>query len=220
MNGKYSRILESYVKEYSPYTDIILIAHVQSPRGHFNNNQIQCDTTERFSIEEFHEIYQGIVSAGFYIQSVYFNELDFISDYIEHSNRFKHCLVYNLARNGLGNNKKTIIPSFCELNGIPYTTSSSLTCALCRNKYYFSTILKAHNIPVPQSWLLDNAGNWADGSPTEGQIVICKPLSESASQGINEQSIFSASSSKFESLKSESYIIQSYIKGAECEVWC
>ena len=218
MNKEFRTTLEAYVKEYSPYVNIILIAHVQAPRGHLNEHQIQCETTERFSIEEFHEIYQGIVSAGFYIQSVYFNELDFISDYIEHSNRFKNCLVYNLARNGLGDNKKTIIPAFCELNGIPYTTSSSLTCALCRNKYYFSTLLETHNIPVPQSWLLDEKGNWSKESPQANEMIICKPASESASQGINENSIFPASESKFESLKSGNYIIQSYIEGDECEV--
>lgn len=208
----------SYLKKYSPYINIILIAHVESPRGHLNTNQIQCDVTERFSVEEFHEIYQGIVSAGFYIQSVYFNELDFISEYIEHSNRFANCLVYNLARNGLGDNKKTIIPAFCELNGIPYTTSSSLTCALCRNKYYFSTLLHAHGIPVPQSWFLSNDGNWLNGFPLPDERIICKPASESASQGITEQSIFVASDSKFKTLKSENYIIQSYIEGEECEV--
>lgn len=218
VNKEYVKKNESYVEKYSPYINIILIAHVQAPRGYLNSNQIQCDTTERFSVEEFHEIYQGIVSAGFYIQSVYFNELDFISDYIEHSNRFTNCLVYNLARNGLGDNKKTIIPAFCELNNIPYTTSASLTCALCRNKYYFSTLLQAHNIPVPQSWLLNDTGKWVHDAPRQGIPVICKPSSESASQGINEHSVFAASDSKFKTLKPENYIIQSYIEGEECEV--
>lgn len=54
--------------------NIILLAHVQQPRGYVNNGQLQCSETERFSIEEFNEIYQGIVSAGYYIQSVYYNE--------------------------------------------------------------------------------------------------------------------------------------------------
>ena len=218
MDREYDKKDESYVKKYSPYINIILIAHVQSPRGYRNTHQIQCDTTERFSVEEFHEIYQGIVSAGFYIQSVYFNELDFIADYVEHPNRFDNCLVYNLARNGLGDNKKTIIPAFCELNNIPYTTSASLTCALCRNKYYFSTLLQAHNIPVPQSWLLNASGKWVHDAPRQGTPVICKPSSESASQGINEHSIFDASNSKFKALKPENYIVQSYIEGKECEV--
>lgn len=198
--------------------NIILLAHVQQPRGSINIAQLQCSKTERFSIEEFYEIYQGIVDAGYYIQAVYYNELDFISDFMEHPERFKHCLIYNLARNGLGNNKKTVIPAFCELVGLKYSTSSSLTCALCRNKYYFTTLIRSHNIPVPQSWLLNNNGEWEKDSPPDGLRVICKPVSESASQGVTQAGIFDASPSMFKRYRGTQYIVQEYIEGAECEV--
>ncbi len=198
--------------------NIVLLVHVQQPRGYINNAQLQCSETERFSIEEFNEIYQGIVTAGYYIHSIYYNEIDFISDFIKHPDRFRNCLIYNLARNGLGDNKKTIIPAFCELVGLNYTTSSSLTCALCRNKYYFTTLFRSHNIPVPQSWLLNSDGTWTNGAPLDGTQVICKPCSESASQGINESGIFYASSDKFEQFYGTPHIVQEYIDGEECEV--
>ena len=41
MNKEFRTTLEAYVKEYSPYVNIILIAHVQAPRGHLNEHQIQ-----------------------------------------------------------------------------------------------------------------------------------------------------------------------------------
>ena len=198
--------------------NIILLAHVQPPRGYVNHEQLQCNITEHFSVEEFNEIYQGIVTAGYYIQAVYYNELDFISDFTEHPHRFEHCLIYNLARNGIGDSKKTLIPAFCELVGLNYTTSSSLSCALCRNKYYFSTLLHAHNILVPQSWLLTREGNWINGAPSNGMQVICKPCSESASQGIDESSVFEASPQQFNKLYGTQYIVQEYIDGEECEV--
>ena len=44
---------------------IILLAHVQQPRGYINNSQLQCSETERFSIEEFNEIYQVIIPGLF-----------------------------------------------------------------------------------------------------------------------------------------------------------
>lgn len=198
--------------------NIILIAHVQQPRGYINNSQIQCSKTERFSVEEFYEIYSGIISAGYFVQSVYYNELDFISDFVKNPINFQNCLIYNLARNGLGDNKKTIIPSFCELVGLKYSTSSSLSCALCRNKYYFTTLFNAHNIEVPKSWLLSKNGEWVNGSPANGQLVICKPCSESASQGINKNSIFNASPDKFNKYFGTECIIQEYIDGIECEV--
>lgn len=198
--------------------NIVLLAHVQEPRGHINQEQIQCAETERFSIDEFNEIYQGIVSAGYYIQAVYFNELDFIADFIEHPNHFEYCLIYNLARNGLRTNKKVLIPAFCELINLNYVTSSSLSCALCRNKYYFSTLLMNHGIPVPKSWFLTEAGSWLHDAPADKTNVICKPAAGSASQGVTDAGIFSASQSMFKRLKGASYIVQEYIDGSECEV--
>lgn len=199
-------------------SNVVLIAHVREPLGHVNTAQLQCSQTERFSIEEFNEIYQGIVTAGYFVQAIYFNELDFINDYIEHPDRFKSSLIYTLARNGLGDNKKTIIPSFCELLGLRYTTSPSLSCALARNKYYFSTLLNAHKLPVPKSWLLTDKGDWINGAPKDGTKVICKPASESASQGISESMILTTSAEMGSRLLGASYIVQEYIEGSECEV--
>lgn len=206
------------VLNYANTINVILLAHVQQPRGYRNPDQLQCSETERFSVEEFNEIYQGIVSAGYYIQAVYFNELDFISEYTAHPKHFNNCLIYNLARNGLGDNKKTIIPAFCELVGLKYSTSSSLSCAMCRNKYYFSTLLHTHDIPVPQSWLLSSTGAWLNGAPADDTCVICKPSSESASQGISTTSIFPATENAFKKIPAAEYIVQSYIDGEECEV--
>lgn len=198
--------------------NVVLIAHVREPRGHLNTAQLQCSETERFSIEEFNEIYQGVVAAGYFVQAIYFNEIDFINDYVEHPDRFKNSLIYTLARNGLGDNKKTIIPSFCELLGIRYTTSPSLSCALARNKYYFSTLFDAHNVPVPKSWLYSDTGNWINGAPKVGRKLIYKPASESASQGINESQIITVSAELERKLTGSSYIVQEYIEGYECEV--
>ena len=198
--------------------NIILLAHVQEPRGHVNKMQLQCNETERFSIEEFNEIYQGIVSAGYFIQAVYYNELDFISDYIQHAEYFENSIIYNLARNGYGDNKKTFIPAFCELTGLNYTCSSSLSCAFSRNKYYFTNLFRTHGIPSPESWMLTANGEWLTTPPPSGLKVICKPCSESASQGINESKIFTVTPDAFQDLIGTQYIIQEYIDGEECEV--
>lgn len=198
--------------------NIVLIAHVCEPRGYENIDQLQCSETERFSINEFNEIYQGIVSAGYFIQSIYYNEIDFINDYLEHPKRYKNSLIYTLARNGFGDNKKTIIPSFCELVGLRYTSSSSLSCALARNKYYFSTLFCAHNIPVPKSWLHTEKGLWISSAPDKGTKVICKPTSESASQGVNESKIIDFSIEQYSNRANKNEIVQEFIEGFECEV--
>ncbi len=198
--------------------NIVLIAHVREPRGRMNAAQLQCSETERFSIDEFNEIYQGIVASGYFVQAIYFNEIDFINDYIEHPDHYQNSLIYTLARNGLGDNKKTIIPSFCELLRLRYTTSPSLSCALARNKYYFSTLFKAHDVPVPKSWLYTDKETWINGAPENGTKVICKPASESASQGISESKIITVTPELDANLLGTNYIVQEYIEGSECEV--
>ena len=197
---------------------VILIAHVHEPRGYKNPSQLQCATTERFSVEEFNEIYQGIVAAGFYIQRVYFNELDFILDYTQFPSQFQNCMIYTLARNGLGDNKKTVIPALCELVGLPYSCSASLSCALCRNKYHFSTLLRAHGISVPESWLYTTTHGWENGSPPNGTQIICKPCAESASQGVSSAGVVIVPDEQWTPAGGKDCLVQEYIDGAECEV--
>ncbi len=196
--------------------NIILVAHVFEPRGILNEEQIQCSQTERFSVEEFNEIYQGIVNAGFFISQTFFNELDLINEYLQNPKRFKDCVIYNLARNGVGNNKKAILPAFCELVGLCYTSSSSFSCSLCRNKYYFSKLLEAHNIPVPKTWMQVQNGKWLETPPPNNTIVIYKPFNESASQGITIKNIIKYTGQEMG--KGSGSLVQEYISGYECEV--
>ena len=102
--------------------------------------------------------------------------------------------------------------------GLRYTTSSSLSCALARNKYYFSSLFNAHNVPVPKSWLYTENKTWLNGTPETGTKVICKPSSESASQGISESKIIEFSTEQSVNLSSASHIVQEYVDGFECEV--
>ena len=196
--------------------NVILVAHVFEPRGTLNLKQLQCSSAERFTIEEFNEIYQGIVNAGFFISQTFFNELDFIEEYFQNPTHFRNCVVYNLARNGIGNNKKAIIPAFCELVGLCCTSSSSFSCALCRNKYYFTKLLESHNVPVPKTWMQLQDGQWLNGSPSNDMVVIYKPCSESASQGISSENVVKYPNQ--EKYKGRESLVQEYISGYECEV--
>lgn len=196
--------------------NIVLLAHVLGPRGYTNVNQIQCSEHERFSVKEFDEIYRGIVNAGFYISNVYFNELDFVQSFSADKSSHKNDLIYNLTRNGVGNDKKVIVPAFCDLINLKYTSSSAFSCSLCRNKYLFSKILEINNLPVPRTWLKRGDNSWLNGVPPEGLMVIAKPCSESASQGISECSVFNFS--KNNPILCKEVLIQEYIEGYECEI--
>lgn len=204
--------------------NVILIAHVDAPRGIKNSFQIQCSPNEFFRLNEFNSIYRGIVDAGFFIQNVFFNELDFIEDFIYHKSKYdNNTIIFSLARNGIDLNRKTIIPSFCDLTSIQYTTSGAFGCALARSKEYISTLLMANNISTPRIWkyFLNNKGD--SPLPPDDTKVIVKLIAASASQGISMSSIGSIHELKnklptIASLYDSDLILQEYIDGFECEV--
>lgn len=211
-------ILKEILKENQDkkILDIILIAHVRNPKGTDNFNQLQCTETEKFSIDEFYEIYSGIVNAGYFIKRVFYNELDFIENYINSKKEYSNVIIFNLARNGKDENKKTIIPSFCDLVNLPYTTSGSFTNSLARNKILFSELLNINKLPTPKSYYTIK-----DIIQESSQVqMIKKPLFESASQGIDNTSIKEIEDIKKmqNNLEDNNCFYQEFIEGIECEV--
>jgi hypothetical protein len=55
------------LRKYYYSLDVVLVAHVLEPRGHDNLMQLNCSETEHFTLQEFDEIYKGIIDAGFFI---------------------------------------------------------------------------------------------------------------------------------------------------------
>lgn len=208
------RDITNTLDNYKNNLDIVLVAHVLTPRGYDNPLQLNCSPTEHFTAEEFNEIYTGIVNAGFFIRLVFFNELDFIKNITANSADYKKSVVFNLCRNGLGSNKKTVVPALCDLLGVVYTSSGAGACALARNKLLFSSLLLANGQPCPVSGKA--YGDFANRLPDMAQ-VIRKPIYESASQGIGNKSLYTVSELKTHPLH-QNIMFQEYINGFECEV--
>ncbi|MGX8851484.1 hypothetical protein [Amedibacillus sp. YH-ame10] len=197
--------------------DIVLISHVREPRGYDNPIQLTCSRTEKFSTSEFYEIYKGIVDAGYFIKTVYYNELDFIEEFIKKPSKFNKSLIFNLARNGIHNDKKTLVPAFCDMVSLPYTTSSSFACSMARNKLFFSHYLNSFDIKTPKIWESKSELIFATHEISNIK-VLKKPMSESASQGIDVNSILSSSEINTNMDFDIDYLYQEYIDGYECEV--
>lgn len=199
---------------YRDKIDIVLVAHVLTPRGYNNPLQINCSDTEHFTLQEFNEIYTGIVAAGFFIRLAFFNELDFIKDITSKMDDYKNTVVFNLCRNGLGPNKKTVVPAICDLLGVIYTSSGAGSCSLARNKWLFSTLLNTFSIPTPVT-----GKSYTDFITrlSHDCKIIQKPIYESASQGISDNNISTVM--QLEAIPQVTSIMyQEYIDGFECEV--
>ena len=202
---------DNLIKSIIDTISIVIVAHVLNPRGYTCAKQINCSELEQFTVQEFNEIYQGLVKAGFFVEKVFFSEIEFIQDVLKEPDKYSSTVVFNLCRNGIGMNKKTAIPSVCDLLGILYTSSGAGQCAIARNKMLFTTILDANNIRVPISSL------WIDEISTRlpnTAMVICKPNNESASQGIDDESI----GPLYKIKNRKDILVQEFIDGYECEV--
>lgn len=181
--------------------------------------------TEYFTEFEYNRMLSSIRENGYNVQ-VFFNELDFI-EYIINKTTVEtrnNILVFNLARNGKGLCKKSLIPSFCETLGIKATGSNAYMTCLGRHKFHYNSILLYNGVEAAKSWLYTKDG-WLNGiEPPENLIVIAKPTYESASRGVRADSIFIYDNSKINQIKAlsnefeQDIIVQEFIKGYEVQV--
>ncbi len=207
--------------------DVYVIADAQAQTVKESDNRIHhADESEFFSRREFAEI----ASALFYVFGfvrVFYSEISFIEYFIHNKINPRDCIVYNLARDGNRQGKKSLIPSFCDLYHIKYTGSDAFVISLLRNKAVFTDILSAHHIDVPISTIF---------SPTKGDVaevcallngreIIIKNVHESASIGLttNCKMLFSPQTyEKFFQVAAvvnpKQVLIQEFIDGIECEV--
>ncbi len=172
---------------------------------------------EFFSENEFKEITHYIRKLNFNTTNI-FNEIEFIEQYIS---KYKddEIIVFNLARNGIKEGKKSLIPSFCDLLNIAYTGSNAFTISLCRNKYIYSMFL-VNFIPehIPKTYKIScKIQNF--NFPKFGKFIV-KPIAESGSIGVSNVLDFSKYQdlAKINHINNQPMLLQQYLNGDEYEV--
>lgn len=178
--------------------------------------------TEYLSENEFEQIVN--LFSQIKINTEYFlNEDEFINFYFKIPQyRQKKLIVYNAAQSGTGAGRKSLIPAFCNLHNIICTGSDAYVVSLCRHKYHVNKILASAGIAVPQTYLYSD--KWAmDSSPGSNEKIILKPIYESASIGIDSNSVIEYTPSldktilkRVKELK-QPFIAQKFITGYEVE---
>ena len=184
---------------------------------------------EFFSKAEFAQILSAITSIFGYVHT-FFSETEFICYVLENIDILKaeSTLVYNFARDGVKEGKKSLIPAFCDLYGLKYTGSNAFVISLLRNKFIFTRLLGACAIPVPHTYKFNARINQFDTQVSGGRYII-KSISQSASHLMSRENIVSAKSPEELHCIVDQYcqknklidvLIQEYIEGIEneCEV--
>lgn len=206
--------------------DVYIVADIQNRTEKIGSEQIlHADNTEFFSRTEFAEITSAIFFDFGFVR-VFYSEFEFIKYILEKEINHNECIVYNFARDGRANGKKSLIPAFCDLLNIKYTGSDAFVISLLRNKYIYTEFLEKNGIPVPQSKIFSDANDFSQILEVfSEQYIIAKNKYESASIGLSSSNIFCVQKNSLENfsfllqtMKTDSLLVQKYIEGIECEV--
>lgn len=215
-------IIESYSNRFYGGL-IVLIANVYGQTRFLSSKSIDIEA-EFFTENEFDYILRSLKDCGYDVLC-YFDENLFIQDYL--ANKFNgEFLVFNLARNGYGISKKSLIPTFCDLNSVKYTASNGYACSLSRQKYHVNLLIRDLGLNYLKSFVYKNE-RFIKEPPVNSSIkYIVKPLFESASQGIFDDSIYTGGNSKefnyfvnkkYHELNCSPLLIQEFIEGYEAK---
>ena len=222
--------IKDYIKEIvaMPSADIhvLFVANVVNKTSIKDfRNTADSIITEYFTEDEYNQMLLAIRKNGYDV-NVFFDEDEFIKFVIKYENNtiLSRCVVFNLARNGSGLCKKSLIPSFCDVYKLPSTGSNAYMTCLGRHKFHYNAILKQNGINAVNSWLYTSSG-WLGGTePPLNRKLIAKPTYESASRGVRESSVFKYNAESVGLLNSlynefeQDIIVQEFVSGYEVQV--
>ncbi|MGJ5814475.1 hypothetical protein [Paludibaculum fermentans] len=218
--GRRVRVAEAL----QPAVGVVLVANIQGRTEPFGDYEGDSVISEFLTNRELDQFIGSFEDAGIYCEVVIDEEgfLNWLADGVSSFPR-RVALVYNLAQNGTGPARLSLVPGLCRLRGLPLIDSDAYAVSLARHKFHSCAILRHFGLPVANSWLFTSRG-WLPDRPPQGLRVIAKPTYESASIGIDATSTFSvdASSDKYLAERARIYrqplTVQEFINGFEVEV--
>ena len=226
MLHKFANIKKQLISCNHDYS-IILVANVREKTTGFQDYQGTSVISEFLTLAQYELIIETIRNIGFEVTS-YFDENEFIKDCISNNyfkNIRKQVIVINTAQKGTAVGRKSLIPAFCDLNGLWHSNSNAYIVSLTRNKYHCDSILKANGFPVTEEyWYFPETGWFLGQHPVIGEKVIAKLNGETSSIGMSTDNIFEYDITKDAFIKNmalsynQPVIIQSFIEGFEVEV--
>jgi D-alanine-D-alanine ligase len=181
--------LASRVLEKAPELELLFITNIWDgdladfgPNGLLNAGQY-------YSRRQADEIIRTFQDLGLTV-TPFFDELSFfqsVTDQERDSGRLR--VVYTTAEGGTGSGRRALIPAMCSFLGLPVLNSGAHACSLARHKFHANAVLRRLGVRVPEAWKFADGG-WAGGyCPPIGSRVIVKPMWESQSIGVADDSV-------------------------------
>jgi len=210
-------------KAVSSSTAVTVVANLKEREP----NDVHDVQTEYLNQNELDEITSGFREAGYHTDA-FIDEIEFVkwlSAGRWRSSGYRCHAVYSLAQRGTSAGRHAFVPAAASLVGMTLLTSDPYFDCLCHHKFHASTLLQSAGLNVPRTWLFDARTGWANSrEPDAGLRVIAKPNFESASVGVEKDSVFDFGGdevlrlSKLAEALQQSILVQEFISGWEIEV--
>jgi D-alanine-D-alanine ligase len=203
---------------------VVLVANVKGRTQPIDDYDGDSIITEFLSSVELDDLLAAFEQADVYCESVV-DEEGFLDWLRERRPTFPRQipLVYNLAQNGIGPARLALVPGLCRLHGLRLLDSDGYSVTMSHHKFHTSAILKYFGLPAARSWWFTAEGWWPE-PPPRGLRLIAKPTHDSASIGIDKDSVFTMNDGVNTQLErrlelyKQSLTVQEFISGFEVEV--
>lgn len=136
------------------------------------------------------EIIRSLQELGLTVES-YFSELDLVRALVDPAPQgdTRPRVVYSTAEGGSGSGRRALIPSLCNLMGIPILNCGAHASSMVRHKFHAFSVLRRVGVRVPDTWQFAD-GRWTGAlAPAPGARVIVKPVYESMGIGVGDDSV-------------------------------
>ena len=190
-----------------------------------NSGEIGDRFSEFFSLSELEQVLKCFQSLGIYTE-VFFETNALFSKLLSlDADKLTDIIVFeHTESNGICAGD-SLIPAFCETNGIKHIGPSPYINALLSNKFHWSTLLRNYEFDIPESFLYQYQKKWlANCKPQEGELIFIKPNSGYSSIGVDclskchmNQDTYELLDKKVEKYQQD-FIVQRFIGGVEYEV--
>lgn len=211
-------------KKLTEYTVFIVCNLKKENSVEISNYENFNIATEYLSDSEFHEVLSLFKQCNLHEIKIFDNEISFIKFILKNINKIdkSRTIVYNSAQSGTGVGRKSLIPSFCNLEQLLCTGSNAYVVSLCRHKYHINKLLYNAGFSVPSTYIYYH--DWLfNEEPDYNKKYLLKPIYESASIGIDKNSLIDYNTNSIQLLKnkvselSQPIIAQEFIPGYEIE---
>jgi D-alanine-D-alanine ligase len=204
---------------------VVLVVNVKDRTQPIDDYEGDSIITEFFSATELDTLVGYFETAGIYCEVV-FDEQGFLVWIAERRKAFprRHVLVFNLAQNGTGPARFSLVAGICRLYALPLLDcGDAYTVAITQHKFHSLSLLSHFGLAVARCWSFTKNG-WFPSPPPEGSRLIAKLTYDSASIGMSEESVFEMHPSheaeliRLATVYRQPLTIQEFVAGFEVEV--